>query len=562
MSFLKALRIGPRVYLSLALLGLVTVGSLAASLSALRTYDRTVVAVQNAAERTQIAERVNGLVYAVVMDSRGVYMSADTAKAKPFADGIRRFLAAIERDVARWEALLPADQREAFAGVKAGTADFVRLRTELARLGTEDSIEAANRIGNNDENRRNRQAFNAALDRVAQATAAEVEALTAEVDGLFARLSLWLALGTGAGLALAALLAWLLVSRSVVRPLDAVTEALGTLSQGRTDVVVPGAERHDELGRLALTAERFRSALVERGAMEQARLDEVKAKEARAASMAEQVAAFDGTASGLLGRLSESAARLDAAVAAMRHVAEVSAQGSTAAAGAAEEASANVQTVAAAAEELSASIAEITRQVSEAARIAGRAVEEARRTDGTVQSLAEGARRIGDVVRLISDIAGQTNLLALNATIEAARAGEAGKGFAVVASEVKNLASQTAKATEEIGAQIEGIQGATDQAVTAIKGIGGVIEEIDRIAAAIAAAVEEQGAATREIARNVQQAATGTSEVSARVADVGRAGLEAEAQAASLGEAANAVASSAGGLRTEIDAFLGRIKAA
>jgi methyl-accepting chemotaxis protein len=562
MGFLAGLRIGPRLYLSLVLLGLVTVGSVVASLSALRAYDRTVVAVQNAAGRTQLAERVNGLVYAVVMDSRGVYMSADTTRAKPFADGIRRFLAAIERDVARWEALLPAAQREAFAGVKAGAADFIRLRTELARLGTEDSIEAANRIGNNDENRRNRQAFNAALDRVAQATAAEVAALAAEVDGLFERLALWLAVGTGAGLAFAALLAWLLVSRTVVRPLDAVTAALGSLSEGRTDVVAPGADRRDELGRLAQTAERFRAALVERAAMERARLEEAKAQEARAAAMAEQVSAFDGTASGLLRRLSDSASRLDAAVAAMRHVAEVSAQGSTAAAGAAEEASANVQTVASAAEELSASIAEITRQVSEAARIAGRAVEEAKRTDGTVQSLAEGAKRIGDVVRLINDIAGQTNLLALNATIEAARAGEAGKGFAVVASEVKNLASQTAKATEEISAQIEGIQGATDQAVVAIKGIGAVIEEIDRIAAAIAAAVEEQGAATREIARNVQQAATGTSEVSARVADVGRAGQEAETQAAGVDEAARAVASSADGLRAEIDAFLGRIKAA
>jgi methyl-accepting chemotaxis protein len=562
MSSLATLRIGPRLYLALALLGLVAVGSVGASLSALRSYDRTLASVQNAAERTQLAERVNGLVYAVVMDSRGVYMSPDTARAKQFADGIRRFLPMIERDVAAWETLVPAAQREAFARVKESAAEFVAFRAETARLGTEESPQAANVQGNNDDNRRNRKAFNDALKAVADATAAEVEARAAEVEGLYERLALWLSVGTAAGLAIVGLLAWLLVNRTVVRPLDAVTEALGSLSEGRTDVVVPGADRDDEVGRLAQTAERFRAALVERAAMERARLDEAKAKEARAAAMAEEVARFDGTATDLLDRLSGSAARLEEAVTAMRRVAEVSAQGSTAAASAAEEASANVQTVASAAEELSASIAEITRQVSDAARIAGRAVEEARRTDGTVQSLAEGARRIGDVVRLISDIAGQTNLLALNATIEAARAGEAGKGFAVVASEVKNLASQTAKATEEIGAQIEGIQGATDQAVSAIKGIGSVIEEIDRIAAAIAAAVEEQGAATREIARNVQQAASGTSEVSARVGDVGRAGLEAEAQAAGLDEAAGAVAASAGGLRSEIDAFLGRIKAA
>ncbi|MEI9984892.1 MAG: methyl-accepting chemotaxis protein [Aliidongia sp.] len=189
-------------------------------------------------------------------------------------------------------------------------------------------------------------------------------------------------------------------------------------------------------------------------------------------------------------------------------------------AAASEEASSNVQTVAAASEELSASIGEISRQVTHAASIAERAVEETRRTDNTVRGLTETAGRIGEVVKLISNIAGQTNLLALNATIEAARAGEAGKGFAVVASEVKSLANQTAKATEEISAQIAAVQKVTQEAVDAIRSIGGTIGEVSEVATGIASAVEEQGAATQEITRNTQEAARRTREVSETVAGV------------------------------------------
>ncbi len=226
------------------------------------------------------------------------------------------------------------------------------------------------------------------------------------------------------------------------------------------------------------------------------------------------------------------------------------------------QASANVQTVAAAAEELSASVGEITRQVNEGARIANDAMGRARETDSTVQGLAESARKIGDVVRLINDIAGQTNLLALNATIEAARAGEAGKGFAVVASEVKNLANQTAKATEEIGAQIAAIQGDTERAVGAIQGIAGVIESIDRITATIAAAVEQQGSATREIARNVQQAAVGTNEVSVAIGDVNAAVTETTGAVGDLRGSAAELARNGETLRRELTQFLASLRAA
>jgi methyl-accepting chemotaxis protein len=201
---------------------------------------------------------------------------------------------------------------------------------------------------------------------------------------------------------------------------------------------------------------------------------------------------FEQTTSGMVGRVAAAATELQATAESMTGIAGMTTQQATNVAAAAEEASVNVQTVAVATEELAASIAEISRRVAQSADIAGKAVEDTRRTDKVVQALAEGAQKIGDVVGLISSIAGQTNLLALNATIEAARAGDAGKGFAVVASEVKNLATQTAKATEEISRQIAQIQAATKEAVGSIQGIGARISEVSEIAAAIAAAVEKQ----------------------------------------------------------------------
>jgi len=240
---------------------------------------------------------------------------------------------------------------------------------------------------------------------------------------------------------------------------------------------------------------------------------------------------------------------------------QTNAQGRTAAQ-ASSEASANVETVATASGELSNSIAEISRQVAHAASIANRAVDETRRTDDTVQSLAETAGRIGAVVKLINDIAGQTNLLALNATIEAARAGEAGKGFAVVASEVKSLATQTAKATEEISAQIAAVQKVTTDAVEAIKGIGGTIGEVSSVATSIASAVEEQGAATHEITRNTREAARRTKDVSENIAGVSAGADSTGVAARGVKSAAEALGARAEQLRDQVGDFLAKIRAA
>ncbi len=258
----------------------------------------------------------------------------------------------------------------------------------------------------------------------------------------------------------------------------------------------------------------------------------------------------------VVGIVASAAAEMEASAQSLAATAEETNRQATAVAAASEEASTNVQTVASATEELSASVSEIGKQVGESSRIAQQAVVEAERTNAAVKGLAEAADKIGAVVQLINDIASQTNLLALNATIEAARAGEAGKGFAVVASEVKTLANQTAKATEEIGAQIAAIQTATGDSVQAIQGIGATIKQINEIAAAIAAAVEEQGAATQEISRNVQQAAAGTTEVSTNIASVSQAATQTGSAAGEVLGAARELAGHGTKLNTEIEEFL------
>jgi methyl-accepting chemotaxis protein len=271
---------------------------------------------------------------------------------------------------------------------------------------------------------------------------------------------------------------------------------------------------------------------------------------------------FETNVKGVVETVAAAASQLQGTAKTMGGAAEETTRQSTVVAAASEQAAVNIQTVASAAEELSASIGEISRQVSESAKIARDAVGQAKATDAQVEALSQGAAKIGEVVRLISEIASQTNLLALNATIEAARAGEAGKGFAVVASEVKNLASQTAKATEEIGGQIAAIQSATSGAVGAIRSIGETIGRIDQISGSIAAAVEEQSASTAEIARNVQQASAGTAEVSSNIVTVTAAARETGKSAGEMLDSAGDLSRESARLSEQVDRFLREVRAA
>ncbi|MGT2485070.1 methyl-accepting chemotaxis protein [Methylobacterium oryzae CBMB20] len=369
----------------------------------------------------------------------------------------------------------------------------------------------------------------------------------------------------GAGL-IAAFLAIALATLIVVsisRGINSVVQPMQALANGDLAVTIPNQGQRTEIGTIANVVQVFKNGLIRMKALEeetaQARL---AAEEQRKAGMRQMADGFEAAVGGIIGMVSSSATELQATAQTMTATATETASQSTTVAAAAEEAASNVNTVAAAAEELGSSVQEIGRQVAGSAELAQRAVHEADQTGTLVQELSVAVSRIGDVVGLISNIAGQTNLLALNATIEAARAGVAGKGFAVVASEVKALAEQTAKATSEISTQIAQIQASTGQAVTSISGITGRIREISGVATSIAAAVEEQGAATQEIVRNVAQAAMGTGEVTSNISGVAGAAEETGAAASQVLGAASELSRQSEYLTSEVGRFLATVRAA
>jgi methyl-accepting chemotaxis protein len=385
---------------------------------------------------------------------------------------------------------------------------------------------------------------------------------TTEYEAVAASSQRHLIFGTLAILAAAVLLAFLL-GRGLSRPLRAITAVMNRLSSGDTDVTIPGGDRRDELGTMALAVDVFRRNMIEAGTMraaqEAAKHQSEIEKRALQRRMAER---FEADVKSVVGAVAKATADMRRVADEITASVNGTSERTTAAAAASEEASASVATVAAATEELASSVAEIGRQVTHSSGVADNAVVKAGQTTEMVGGLANAAEKIGDVLRLIGAIASQTNLLALNATIEAARAGDAGRGFAVVASEVKDLASQTAKATEEIAGQVTAIQSATGDCVAAIGGISNTIREISGIATTIAAAVEEQGSATREIARSVQQAASGTKEVSHNVAGASEAAGQSRALADNVLMAAGELSQHASALFKSVDTFLAGLREA
>jgi methyl-accepting chemotaxis protein len=355
----------------------------------------------------------------------------------------------------------------------------------------------------------------------------------------------------------------LVVSRRITNPLDMIQNGMRKLAGGDVTVEVPYAARKDEIGALAGAMQAFKDSLIDADRLRgEQREIETRAATQRSSEMQRLANEFQTTVGNIVDAVSAKSGELESAAGMLSRTAESTQSLSGSAASASQEASSNVQSVASAAEEMSASVDEIAQRVQESSNIAAEAVSQAQKTDARIAELSAAASRIGDVVKLITAIAEQTNLLALNATIEAARAGEAGRGFAVVASEVKALATQTAKATDEIGTQISAMQVATNDSVVAIKEIGSTIGRISEIAESIAASVQEQGAATQEISRNVQHAASGTAQVVTNINDVNRGASETGTASAQVLASAQFLASESGHLKSEVEKFVRMVRAA
>jgi methyl-accepting chemotaxis protein len=564
MSFsqLAKLRIGTKIYAVVGLLSVVSVVIAILALLALTNYNSRVAEMQNASQRSFIGEQINALIYAVVMDSRGVYMARDAAEAEKFGKPMLKNLHEIKTLITAWRELLPQQRKNETDRAAANTDKFIQFRTEMVRRGIAEGAAAARELGDNDENRANRQSLNKEVEVLARSTSAEITTLKNELDEFYRGKMLQLIALTVLGVAVSVSLSMLTVVRFIARPIAALTRVMRQLADGASDVIIPGTKGADEIGEMSRAVLVFQKSMEREQGFQETRRAEEQEKDRRRASLEALIRRFGDEIEKVARAVGGSAKEVKATAERLSITVEETAAQTTNVANAADEASGNVQTVAAAAEELHASIDEISRQVTRSAEIAKKAVDETAATDTSVSALSNAGQKIGEVVQLIQNIASQTNLLALNATIEAARAGEAGRGFAVVASEVKSLATQTAKATEEIAEQVSTIQNATEAVVGAFRNTGTTITEMNEIAAAISSAIVEQGAATREIAGNINQAAAGTDQVSNNIASVREATNGNGESATKMLATAVTLSSQAETLRSHVDEFVTAVRAA
>jgi methyl-accepting chemotaxis protein len=564
MSWLNNFKITFKVSLIVALMGLVTIGTVIYAAQRMRGMDdantdmvtridkSTTMAVR-AARRAEISSAFQLL--AETTDAGNARLLAQTtASRKDYESRMAQVLkdmpekaSLIKPVLANFEkAFLVCDPAIQYASTTRTAEDNVkaaaRLKTECLPLG-EQAIQSQTKM----------------VDELLADAEKASDQMTVEANSAIHLLYIAAVAGLLVGLAAAM---WIGIN-GLSRPIAELKTVMEAFARNNLNADVPGIERRDELGEMARTVEVFKKngLEVERMKADQ-QTTELRTAQQRKADMIKLADDFEGAVGQIIETVSSASTELEASASTLTSTAERAQELTTMVATASEEASTNVQSVASATEEMTSSVNEISRQVQESARMANEAVDQARKTNDRVSELSKAAARIGDVVELINTIAGQTNLLALNATIEAARAGEAGRGFAVVASEVKALAEQTAKATGEIGQQISGIQAATQESVNAIKEISGTIEKLSEISSTIAAAVEEQGAATQEISRNVQQAAQGTQQVSSNITDVQRGASETGSASSQVFSAAKSLSSDSNRLKLEVGRFLNTVRAA
>jgi methyl-accepting chemotaxis protein len=544
------------------LLGAVPVIAAVVSLNAVYRQQLASEESEHALRGALYLERINGLVYSAVMESRGIYMSNDWSKASGFAALLTTNLAAIPKLAEDWQKEVIASEADRVEKLKQQLSQFITYRTELVRLAKEVSPAAAREYGDNDTNRNNRSALNEALKDLSERYEGHVQQ-SKMIDDAMGELVRRVIYGSLLFTVIALAAGVAIIQISFARPIEMLKTSMVDLARGDRKAIIHGVERGDEIGEMAGTLQVFANGLAEADRMrEQQEHNEKRTQEARKAELQALATSFEQAVGSIVDAVSSASHELTVCAEHLTSSSRTVNTQSGVVAASSENASANVHSVASAAEELSQSIREISQQMSQSTSLAGLAAGEAERTSGEVQELSHAAQKIGGVIELITSIAAQTNLLALNATIEAARAGEAGKGFAVVAHEVKTLAEQTTKATAEISSQIASIQSFTGHATARIGSIAKTIHEVDAISVSIAAAVEEQGSATQEIARSVLQASAGVAEVAKNIHDVKQAAGGSEADATRLLASANTLSQQSKALRTQVDKFLHQVRAA
>ncbi|MFL5101393.1 MAG: methyl-accepting chemotaxis protein [Xanthobacteraceae bacterium] len=555
------LTIVAKLYGIFTLLALTTVALAGIAVFNARHHAAIISEYENSLVGTQNVERVNGLIYAVVMESRGIYMSSDIPTAKRYGDLLLKFNERIAKVAQEWRARVRADDAKQFEEFFKRIQQFIDFRRELVRLGTEVSPAKGREWGDNEANRSIRMALNKDLEALAAVYDARTKRIYLELQERLYWF-MWLLTGLAVVAVALAVVGTVIIRRAVARPLTEITRVTEAVAGGTSTVSIPYGERHDEIGALARSIAVFQETMQRNVELNRVVSEEGMARGRRQEEVAAEIARFGNDIERTVTDLVTSAERMLGASANLADAADGASNRTAGAAMASGEASANVRDIASAAEELAASVEEINRQVAQSSTIAGKAVGEAERTNVEIKALDDAAKRIGDVVKLITAIAEQTNLLALNATIEAARAGEAGRGFAVVASEVKALAGQTAKATDEISTHISGMQEATVRSVDAIAGIQRTIREVGEITETIAAAVTEQGAATQEIARSADIASKRTGDTADEVSRVSEATDETRKEAATVKQVAESLGTVARSIRNQVDGFLQKLRAA